>query len=148
MFLFFSFFIMQIVFSRCLLYRRHQMTLLIPSHLRACVLFLSGSTASPTSPWGPALACGQPSSVSCWWPRTPARSSATSHASPRRLSLRWSASSSSTRLWRSCSTWGCTIPSINTTTFRNSHSTGKWNPTVIVMPVCPVAFLHFGCFVT
>lgn len=88
--------------------------------------FLSGSTASPTSPWGPASACGRPSSVSCWWPQTPARWCVTSLASPRKLSPPWSASSSSTRRWRSWSTWVSTTPSTNTTTYRHLRSTREY----------------------
>ncbi len=111
----------------------------------ACVLSLSGSMASPTSPWGPVLACGRPSSVYCWWPRMPARLSVTSHASLRKLSQRWSASSSSMRLWRSCYTWGCTTPSINTTTFRNSHSTRKCF--FVCLFVCLIMILVSDCWI-
>lgn len=97
-----------------------QLCFLPHSCLFLCVsVFLSESTASPTSPWGRASACGRPSSVSCWWPRTPARWCVTSLASQRKLSPHWSASSSSTRRWRSWSTWVFTTPSTKTTIYRN-----------------------------
>lgn len=88
-----------------------------PSSVMSCV---PATMACPTCRCGPALVCGQPSCVWFWWPQMLALWSATSPGSQRRPSPHSSASSLSTRLWRSCFTWESTILSTCTTAWTTS----------------------------
>lgn len=94
-----------------------------------------GSMACPICHWGPVSACGQLSSVFCWWPQMPVPSFATSHVLQRKPLPHSSASFSSTRPWRNSSTWGNTIPLIRTTTWTNSPCTRKWTLILIAWAV-------------
>lgn len=89
---------------------------------------LPGSTAYPICRCGPASACGRLPSASSWWPLMPAPWCVTSRASRRKPLPRSSASSLSTRPWRSSSTWGTTTPSTRTTTWTNSPPTRMLDP--------------------
>ena len=113
--------------------------------------------ACPTFRCGRALVYGQPSCVWSWWPQMLAPWSATSPDSQRRPLLHSSASSSSTKLWRSSFTWENTTLSTCTTTWRTLHCIREYLYFIQIVLLCLslvsvliLIFLQYfcaGCFI-